>query len=70
MSFPHQPLHVTTALHDSQICTSDCSLQVIAITRLNNTAVACINSSQYEEAGQFFRRALNKARQTTFFDIP
>lgn len=51
-------------------CIGDCDAPITTITRLNNTAVSSINAARYEEAGKFFRRALNNARQHTFFDIP
>ena len=45
-------------------------LQMEMISRLNNLGVACIESGEHEQAGLYFRRALDKASETAFFAIP
>lgn len=42
-------------------------IQLEMVARLNNMGVACVESSELPEAGQFFKRSLKKANEMTFF---
>ena len=44
--------------------------QMELITRMNNMGVASLEASDHEPAREIFRRALDKATETTFFPIP
>jgi tetratricopeptide (TPR) repeat protein len=53
--------------------TSTSSLEercIEVMSRLNNVGVSCIETGEHQEAGLYFRRALDKASETAFFAIP
>ena len=71
MSYPHSGPVVTTKSPVHEVTEETHGrMQMEIIARLNNLGVACIDANDQDPAGHFFRRALEKARETTFFSIP
>jgi tetratricopeptide (TPR) repeat protein len=68
MSLPRSAI-VTPALHEMYM-DEHSMVQMGMVVRHNNLGVACIESGAYERAGQYFRRALDKASETMFFSLP
>lgn len=69
MSYPQATIVTnTSALHEN--VDDEHAIQMQIISRLNNLGVGCIHSGEHEQAGQYFRRALDKASETAFFAIP
>ena len=69
MSLPPAPI----ALHELMQIDSDSDHhrgQLAVIARWNNAGVSSIVTSDHEQAGQNFRRALDKASETAFFSVP
>jgi hypothetical protein len=69
MNFVNNGTVVARALHDS-FEEKQTLIQLDIVSRMNNLGVAAIESSDHEQAGHFLRRALDKASETTFYNIP
>lgn len=73
MSIPPAPIPTGENLHEIRHHNSDFDhqrAQLEVISRWNNAGVTCITRGEHDEAGQNFRRALNKASEVSFYSSP
>ena len=69
MNYVNNGTVMARAIHDSYE-EKQTIIQLDIVSRMNNLGVAAIESSDNEQAGHFLRRALDKASEKTFYNIP